>query len=54
VELYIQSPNTPPRRGAYLKHSDIFTFTFYRTKKKLMRRWKEDFEAGTGIDFLNR
>jgi len=54
VELYLYFPNTISWCGAYLKHSDIFTFTFYRTKKKLMRRWKEDFEAGTGIDFLNR
>jgi len=28
VELYIHSPNTPPWRGAQLKHRDNFTFTF--------------------------
>jgi hypothetical protein len=26
VELYFNSPNTPPRRGAQLKHRDNFTF----------------------------
>jgi hypothetical protein len=26
VELYLHSPNTPPWRGAQLKHRDIFTF----------------------------
>jgi hypothetical protein len=29
VELYFHSPNTPPWRGAQLKHKDNFTFTFY-------------------------
>jgi hypothetical protein len=28
VELYLYSPNTPPWRGAQLKHGDNFTFTF--------------------------
>jgi hypothetical protein len=28
VELYLHSPNTPPWRGAHLKHRDNFTFTF--------------------------
>jgi hypothetical protein len=28
VELYLHSPNTPSWRGAQLKHSDNFTFTF--------------------------
>jgi hypothetical protein len=27
VELYLHSPNTPPWRGAQLKHRDSFTFT---------------------------
>jgi hypothetical protein len=26
VELYFHFPNTPPWRGAQLKHSDNFTF----------------------------
>jgi hypothetical protein len=28
VELYLHSPNTPPRLGAQLKYKDNFTFTF--------------------------
>jgi hypothetical protein len=28
VELYLHSLNTPPWRGAQLKHRDNFTFTF--------------------------
>jgi hypothetical protein len=28
VELYLHSPNTPPWRGAQLKHGDNFTFTW--------------------------
>jgi hypothetical protein len=34
VALYIQSPSTPPWRGAQLKHRD-FTFTFTRNKNWL-------------------
>jgi hypothetical protein len=29
VELYLHSPNTPPWRGAQLKHRDNFTFTLF-------------------------
>jgi hypothetical protein len=29
VELYLHSPNTPPWRGAQLKHRDDFTFYLY-------------------------
>jgi hypothetical protein len=35
VELYLHSPNTPPWRGAQLKHRDNFTFTF------ILSRWTE-------------
>jgi len=29
VELYLHFPNTPPWRGAQLKHRDNFTFCLY-------------------------
>jgi len=29
VELYLHSTNTPPKRGAQLKHRDNFTFYLF-------------------------
>jgi hypothetical protein len=33
VEIYLHSPNTPPCRGAQLKHRNKFTFTFKVSEK---------------------
>jgi hypothetical protein len=35
MELYLHSTNTPSWRGAQLKHSDNFTFTFAFMHKEL-------------------
>jgi hypothetical protein len=36
VEIYLDSPNTPSRHGAQLKHRDNFTFYIYLQGRRFM------------------
>jgi len=39
MELYLQSPSTPPERGDQLKHRDNFTFYLYLPLDKILSQF---------------
>jgi hypothetical protein len=53
VELYLHSTHAPPWRGARLKHSDNFTFTFTSIRSNLKQSMKGDFIPRLSVAFTN-